>query len=118
MRYRCLDTLLCRYFFGWGTVSRKLQGPAIAFDELGDIDAVLVSHDHHGDNLDPAGRALLPRMGQIVTTEAGALRLRAGATGLAPWDTTILEAPGRPPIEITVTPCRHGPRAVIRLWAT
>jgi L-ascorbate metabolism protein UlaG (beta-lactamase superfamily) len=98
-----------RYFFGWGTVSRKLQGPAIAFDELGDIDAVLISHDHHGDNLDPAGRALLPRMGQIVTTKAGARRLRAGARGLAPWETTVLEAPGRPSIEITATPCRHGP---------
>ena len=23
-----------RYFFGWGTVSRKLQGPAVAFDQL------------------------------------------------------------------------------------
>jgi L-ascorbate metabolism protein UlaG (beta-lactamase superfamily) len=98
-----------RYFFGWGTVSRKLQGPAVAFDELGDIDAVLISHDHHGDNLDPTGRALLPRMGQIVTTKAGAGRLGAGARGLAPWDTTMLEAPGRPSVEITATPCRHGP---------
>jgi L-ascorbate metabolism protein UlaG (beta-lactamase superfamily) len=98
-----------RYFFGWGTVSRKLQGPAIEFDELGDVDAVLISHDHHGDNLDPAGRALLPQMGQIVTTKAGAHRLQAGAKGLAPWETTILEAPGRPSIEITATPCRHGP---------
>ena len=24
-----------RYFFGWGTASRKLHGPAIAFSELG-----------------------------------------------------------------------------------
>ncbi len=98
-----------RYFFGWGTVSRKLQGPAIAFEELGEIDAVLISHDHHGDNLDPAGRALLPRMGKIVTTKAGARRLRAGAIGLAPWDTATLQAAGRPAIEITATPCRHGP---------
>ena len=52
-----------RYFFGWGTVSRKLAGPAIAAAELAPIDAVLLSHDHHGDNLDPAGRALLPSAG-------------------------------------------------------
>ena len=26
-----------------------------------------------------------------------------------PWQTTRLEAPGRPTIEITATPCRHGP---------
>ena len=70
---------------------------------------MLVSHDHHGDNLDPAGRALLPRMGTVVTTESGARRLGAGAVGLAPWATTRLEAEGRPPLEVTATPCRHGP---------
>lgn len=98
-----------RYFFGWGTASKKQQGPALGFDELGEIDAVLISHDHHGDNLDPTGRELLPRMGQVITTVPGAKRLGAGARGLAPWGTTTLEAPGRPTIEITATPCRHGP---------
>jgi L-ascorbate metabolism protein UlaG (beta-lactamase superfamily) len=29
--------------------------------------------------------------------------------GLEPWATTRLEAPGRPTIEVTATPCRHGP---------
>ncbi len=98
-----------RYFFGWGTVSRKLQGPALPFEALEPIDAVLLSHDHHGDNLDPAGRALLPRMGTVVTTQAGAGRLGGEARGLAPWATTTLEAQGRPSLEITATPCRHGP---------
>ena len=41
------------YTFGWGTGSRKLVGPAIAAADLAPIDAVLLSHDHHGDNLDP-----------------------------------------------------------------
>ncbi|MEV6283490.1 hypothetical protein [Kribbella sp. NPDC051770] len=49
-----------RYTFGWGTSSVKEAGPAVAVDELPPIDAVLLSHDHHGDNLDDAGRALLP----------------------------------------------------------
>ena len=99
-----------RYFFGWGTASRKLQGPAVSFDELGPIDAVLLSHDHHGDNLDPTGRSLLPQMGTIVTTAPGAVRLGGGsAIGLEPWATATLSAEGRPPIEITATPCRHGP---------
>lgn len=98
-----------RYAFGWGTSSRKLAGPAIAATDLGAIDAVLLTHDHHGDNLDPAGRALLPAAGTVVTTTPGAARLGAGARGLDPWQVTRLEAPGRPAIEITATPCRHGP---------
>ena len=98
-----------RYFFGWGTVSRKLAGPAIAATDLPPIDAVLLSHDHHGDNLDPAGRALLPSAGVVVTTASGAKRLGGSARGLAPWQATRLEAPDRPSIDITATPCRHGP---------
>ena len=96
-----------RYAFGWGTSSRKLTGPAVAADDLGPIDAVLLSHDHHDDNLDPAGRALLPGAGTVVTTVSGARRLGAGAQGLMPWETTTVD--GEVPIEITATPCRHGP---------
>jgi L-ascorbate metabolism protein UlaG (beta-lactamase superfamily) len=98
-----------KYSFGWGTGSEKLAGPSIAASELGQIDAVLLSHDHHDDNLDEAGRALLPSAGVVDTTAAGATRLGGDARGLEPWETTTLEAPGRPTIEITATPCRHGP---------
>jgi L-ascorbate metabolism protein UlaG (beta-lactamase superfamily) len=98
-----------RYNFGWGTSSRKLAGPAIAAADIGPIDAVLLSHDHHDDNLDPAGRALLPAAGTVVTTEAGARRLGGNARGLAAWASTTLAHEGRAPIEITATPCRHGP---------
>ena len=97
------------YRFGWGTGSRKLAGPAIPAGDLLPIDAVLLSHDHHDDNLDPAGRALLPSAGAVITTASGARRLGGAARGLEPWQTTRLEAPGRPAIEITATPCRHGP---------
>jgi L-ascorbate metabolism protein UlaG (beta-lactamase superfamily) len=97
-----------RYSFGWGTSSRKLAGPAIAASELGPIDAVLLTHEHHDDNLDVAGRALLPSAGAVVTTVAGAKRL-GGARGLERWDTTTFDAPRRPTIEIVATPCRHGP---------
>lgn len=98
-----------RYAFGWGTSSRKVAGPAVDADALGPIDAVLLTHDHHGDNLDDAGRALLPSAGVVLTTESGAGRLGGNARGLAPWATTTLERAGRPTIEVTATPCRHGP---------
>jgi L-ascorbate metabolism protein UlaG (beta-lactamase superfamily) len=98
-----------KYNFGWGTGSVKLAGPAIAASELAPIDAVLLTHDHHDDNLDPAGRALLPSAGIVVTTVSGAGRLGNGARGLEPWKRTKLGVPGRPSIEIAATPCRHGP---------
>ena len=84
-------------------------GPAIAAEEVGPIDAVLLSHDHHADNLDDAGRALLPSAGTVVTTVSGAKRLGGNALGLQPWSTTRLETAGSPTIEVTATPCRHGP---------
>jgi L-ascorbate metabolism protein UlaG (beta-lactamase superfamily) len=97
-----------RYGFGWGTSSRKVAGPSIAPGDLPPIDAVLLSHDHHDDNLDAAGRALLPSAGVVITTVPGAQRLGSGARGLADWESTRLEAPGRPSIEVIATPCRHG----------
>src|SRR3954469_200017 len=98
------------YRFGWGTGSRKLTGPAIAAADLGPIDDVLLSNADHEHNLDPAGRALLPSADAVITTVPGAKRLGGGnARGLAAWASTTLEAPGRTPIEITATPCRHGP---------
>jgi L-ascorbate metabolism protein UlaG (beta-lactamase superfamily) len=98
-----------KYNFGWGTSSHKVDGPAIAAEDIGPVDAVLLSHDHHDDNLDAAGRALLPSAGVVVTTESGARRLGGGARGLAPWASTRLEADGKPAIEVIATPCRHGP---------
>ena len=98
-----------KWNFGLGASSRKLEGPAIAAADLGKIDAVLLSHDQHGDNLDDAGRELLPSAGTIVTTTPGAKRLGGSSRGLEPWGTTLLEAEGKATIKITATPCRHGP---------
>ena len=98
-----------RYAFGWGTSSRKVTGPAVAAGDVLPVDVVLLSHDHHADNLDDAGRALLPGARSVVTTPAGARRLGGAVRGLRPWDETELAAPGRPTIEVTATPARHGP---------
>ena len=97
------------YHFGWGISSRKLTGPAVPAADLPPIDAVLLTHDRHDDNLDDEGRALLPKAGAVVTTETGARRLGGGAQGLRAGESFRLEAPGRPTITVTATPCRHGP---------
>jgi len=74
------------------------------------LDGILLSHDHHADNLDTTGRTLLPTAGTVVTTRSGQRRLGSENTrGLAPWHTTVLNARDRPALEITATPCRHGP---------
>jgi L-ascorbate metabolism protein UlaG (beta-lactamase superfamily) len=69
----------------------KTQAPAVAPEQLGRLDVVLLSHDHHFDNLDHAGRALLPRAGSVVTTRDGAARL-GDAHGLDPITLTGAEA--------------------------
>lgn len=97
------------YRFGWGTSSRKTAGPAVEAAGIGPIDAVLLTHDHHADNLDDAGRLLLPAASQVLTTVAGAGRLGGNARGLRNWHTATLTAPGKPAITVTATPCRHGP---------
>lgn len=97
------------YAFGWGTGSTKLAGPAVPVDALGPIDAVLVTHDHHADNLDGTGRALLAEVPIVITTTSGAKRLGGSTRALEAWATTRLEAPGKEPIDVLATPCRHGP---------
>lgn len=99
-----------RYRFALGTSSTKLVGPAVAAAELAPIDAVLLTHDHHADNLDVTGRELLRTVPVVVTTAAGARRLGGVAQGLRAWGRTRLAGEGRATIEVTATPCRHGPR--------
>ena len=98
-----------KYNFGWGTSSRKTAGPAVAAADIGPLDAILLSHDQHDDNLDAAGGELLPSAATVVTTAAGGRRLGGNAVGLKRWETTTLEAAGKPRVKITATPCRHGP---------
>src|SRR6478609_6882104 len=54
------------------------------------------------------GAHLPPSASVVLTTAAGAKRLGGNASGLSPWSSHPLEAPGRPTIEDTATPCRHG----------
>jgi len=88
----------------------KLTGPAVAPDAVGNVDVVLLSHDHHADNLDPEGRAFLPRAGRVLTTAAGADRLGGNAIGLEPWSSVEVDAPGGgQAVTVTAVPAQHGP---------
>jgi L-ascorbate metabolism protein UlaG (beta-lactamase superfamily) len=97
---------------GTPLVLHKLAGPAVSASELEPIDATLISHDHHADNLDPAGRAFLPRAGRVLTTGAGAERLDVEAIGMEPGDSVQLERLNGGAVEITAVRADHGPPEV------
>jgi L-ascorbate metabolism protein UlaG (beta-lactamase superfamily) len=90
----------------------KLTGPALSANEIGDVDAVLLSHDQHSDNLDNSGREFLAKAKRVLTTQVGAKRLGGHAEGLAPWATAELAGKKGDSLTITATPARHGPAGI------
>lgn len=90
----------------------KLVGPAISAAQVGAVDAVLLSHDQHSDNLDNSGRDFLRTTPRVLTTIAGARRLGGDVEGLAPWDSTELAGKDGHALTITATPARHGPAGI------
>ncbi|MEV6385188.1 ester cyclase [Streptomyces sp. NPDC051773] len=88
---------------------RKTSDPALKPAQLPALDAALVSHTQHRDNLDTTGRTVLSGAPQVFTTVDGAADLGEGAVGLKPWETRVLSMPGRTTLNITSVPARHGP---------
>ncbi|NUT97217.1 MAG: MBL fold metallo-hydrolase, partial [Saccharothrix sp.] len=97
------------YTVGGTRVVTKTTPSTTTPAELGRIDAVLLSHDQHPDNLDHAGRALLADVPLTLTTPSGAGRLGGTARGLAPWEHVDLPRPDGGTLTITATPAQHGP---------
>lgn len=81
----------------------KLAGPAVSRERIGLLDAVLLSHDTHADNLDGSGRELLADV-PLVLSEPGAAERIPGVTGLEPWQSTLIGD-----VRVTAVPARHGP---------
>jgi L-ascorbate metabolism protein UlaG (beta-lactamase superfamily) len=96
---------------GTPVVLHKLAGPAVAIDRLRPIDVVLISHDHHSDNLDTSGREMLPTVPVVLTTSEGADRLGGGARGLMPGESAELDD-GR--VRVAAVRADHGPPEVAR----
>jgi L-ascorbate metabolism protein UlaG (beta-lactamase superfamily) len=92
-------------------VLAKTGGPAIGAGSIGHLDAVLLSHDHHFDNLDASGRRLLESADRVLTTEAAAERLGGRVLGVPVWQSVEIPVPGSRagPLLVTATPARHGP---------
>ena len=90
----------------------KLVGPALGANDMGEIDAVLLSHDQHSDNLDHSGKDFLSQARRVLTTEAGAKRLGGNTEGFAPWASTELRGKNGHALTITATLARHGPAGI------
>ncbi|KAG7395751.1 hypothetical protein PHYBOEH_003281 [Phytophthora boehmeriae] len=92
-----------------GFVLTKTVDPALNLENLPPIDAVLLSHEDHIDNLDASGRTLLNGR-RVITTMDGARSLapRPGVQGLAPWQSTTIKLNGKE-FKITATPTQHLP---------
>lgn len=88
---------------------RKIDCPSESAEAIGRVDIVLLSHDHHFDNLDRAGRAALGSAALVLTTEAGAERLGGRSRGLANWQSIDIPAPNQRMLRVVGTPARHGP---------
>lgn len=93
---------------------RKISGPAVSAQQLGGFDYVLLSHDHHFDNLDHAGRAALAGAVKVFTTREGAQRLGGNSVGLEPWQESAVRTGGGEMLRVIATPARHGPEGLHR----
>jgi L-ascorbate metabolism protein UlaG (beta-lactamase superfamily) len=94
---------------GTAVVLHKLAPPAVALEEVLPVDLVLLSHDHHSDNLDRSGRAMLGDAAHVLTTQAGAERLGPSvhAVGMSPGETFTHGA-----VTVTAVEALHGPPEV------
>ncbi|MGC0332256.1 L-ascorbate metabolism protein UlaG (beta-lactamase superfamily) [Streptomyces sp. SAI-170] len=98
------------YAVGSRTLVKKV-GPAVGVEEVGVVDAVLLSHDHHPDNLDTSGRAYLGEVPVVLSTPSAHARVGGPVRGLAPWEHVEVERPDAPgtPLRVTAVPALHGP---------
>lgn len=93
---------------GPGHILTKVMAPPIPVDKIGPIDAVLLSHAQHLDNLDNEGRRLLTKVGITITTPASAaMDLPGKVQGLATWQSTELTNAAGEKLTITATPAVH-----------
>ncbi len=96
---------------GYGMTTKRLLDPALSFEELPHVDAVVLSH-YHGDHFDQDVEAKLRRDMPIVTTpHAAAILTRSGFTAtcaLPTWSSVDLRRASRK-VSITALPGKHGP---------
>jgi L-ascorbate metabolism protein UlaG (beta-lactamase superfamily) len=89
---------------------RKTTDATWTPEQVGHVDAVLLSHDQHPDNLDHRGREFVRTAPLTLTTALGASRLAGSAVELPTWATHRVGA-----VTVTGTLAQHGPDGMLHL---
>ncbi|MFC5909325.1 MBL fold metallo-hydrolase [Streptacidiphilus monticola] len=93
-----------RYPMGPDRYLEKTRPSALTPEQVGTVDAVLLSHDQHPDNLDLTGRQYLAEVPLVLTTASAAGRVGGPALALPLWESHAVGD-----VTVTRVPALHGP---------
>jgi L-ascorbate metabolism protein UlaG (beta-lactamase superfamily) len=103
-----------RIHLGYGLHARRLTEPALAIEQLPELDLVVLSHMHE-DHFDRVAARQLTKEVPIVTTGHAAAELRRlgfqRPQSLATWSTRRFTKGGNT-VRVTAMPARHAPLAL------
>ncbi|POY35095.1 MBL fold metallo-hydrolase [Solitalea longa] len=102
------DKLLPSYVSKPLSFSKKYFNPALTANEIGDVDLVLLSHDHHKDNLDNKGREFIKKVPLVLSTVDAVKRLQqTNVKGLQNWQEFSIDNDRISGLKITAIPALH-----------
>lgn len=88
--------------------SKKYTDPALSAEAIGEVDLVLLSHDHHSDNLDKNGRIFIKTAPLVLSTKDAQQRLKNKNTiGLENWEEYRIATSKVKELKITAIPAQH-----------
>lgn len=102
------DGFLPQYVSSPLAFSKKYIDPALSNEEIGKVDLVLLSHDHHNDNLDKNGRAFIKTVKIVLSTKDAERRLKNdNVIGLENWEEYAVKNDKVKGLKITAIPAQH-----------
>lgn len=88
--------------------SKKYIDPALSNTEIGEVDLILLSHDHHKDNLDTNGRKFIKTVPLVLSTKDAEKRLKdTSVKGLDNWEEFHVPTEKVKGLKITAIPAQH-----------
>lgn len=102
------DVFFPKYVSSPLAFSKKYIDPTLSIEQIGKVDLVLLSHDHHKDNLDHQGRIFIKTVPVVLSTKDAVRRLKNNNTiGLDNWEEYHVETPKVKQLKITAIPAQH-----------